>query len=646
MSSIEYPKAHKRAQRTYRRHLAKGTYPYLPALDDLVSFSSIMSEVDLGLVEIPLESVVGTKTAGRKQSFASDFMPLLSEGSEFASKWNALYDAHMEEGIRDPIKAVEFLNRFYVIEGNKRVSVLKYVGAAEVSAQVTRYIPQKSDSLEIQIYFEFLDFYKLNEINYLTFSQLGSYAKLLTLLGKKTDEIWSEDERMDFRSAFIHFMDIYTEKGGKKLSNLTHADAFLLYVEIYGYKGMLEKSYPELREEVSAIWKDFLLYPRKRDVELVAAPTETEEKPLIARLLPKSSAVTRIAFIHDRSPETSSWTYGHELGRHYLEDTFSGRITTSVYNDCGGSEAGMQAIRDAVEKGNTIIFTTSPKLLNASVKAALKYTNVRILNCSMNYNLGHLRTYYGRLYEAKFLTGILAGILSPSSYIGYVADYPIYGAMANINAFAMGVRMVRPDVSICLEWASVKGQQAQAYFEARGVAYVSGQELLSPAKESRKYGLYDIRRDPVVNVAMPIWNWGKFYERILQSILSGAWKKGDTQESSKAINYYWGISSGLIDVICSKHVPAATQQLVELIKRDISVHGYNPFTGVIRSQDGIVRNAADCVLSLEQISSMEWLLDNVQGSLPEFDTMTEEAKQIVALQGVAKYEEHKGKLLL
>ena len=123
MSRSEYIKARKKAQKTYRAHLFKGTYPYLQALDDMVSFAEIISEVDLGLIEIPLDAVVGTKTAGRKQAFAGNFMPLLDDNSEFARKWAALYDAHIEEGIRDPIKAVEYMNHFYVVEGNKRVSV-------------------------------------------------------------------------------------------------------------------------------------------------------------------------------------------------------------------------------------------------------------------------------------------------------------------------------------------------------------------------------------------------------------------------------------------------------------------------------------------------------------------------------------------
>ena len=123
MATEAYGKALRMAQRAYRSDITRGRYPYLQVLDELLSFTNVEAEADLGLVDIPLDQVVGTKTAGRTRAFASNFMPLLGEDSEFAMKWISLYRAHMDEGIRDPIIAYEFMNRFYVVEGNKRVSV-------------------------------------------------------------------------------------------------------------------------------------------------------------------------------------------------------------------------------------------------------------------------------------------------------------------------------------------------------------------------------------------------------------------------------------------------------------------------------------------------------------------------------------------
>ena len=113
------------AQKEYRACLSKGHSPCLPVLDDFLENSQIAGEMDLGLVQIPAEKIVGTKSRGRVTAFAPNFMPILEEGTEFADKWSHLCQAHLTEGIRDPIKAYEYMNRFYVLEGNKRVSVLK-----------------------------------------------------------------------------------------------------------------------------------------------------------------------------------------------------------------------------------------------------------------------------------------------------------------------------------------------------------------------------------------------------------------------------------------------------------------------------------------------------------------------------------------
>lgn len=639
MSKAEYIKAQKKAQKNYRSQLLKGNYPYLQALDDIVSFSEISSEAELGLIEIPLNAIVGTKTSGRKQAFASNFMPLLNENSEFAQKWASLYNAHIKEGIRNPIKAVEFMNRFYVVEGNKRVSVLKYVDAVSIQANVTRLVPQKSDAKENRIYYEFLDFYQSTAINYLDFSREGCYTRLITALGKAADESWTDDEKMNLHSAYIHFLDVYEEKGGRKLS-LTSGDAFLTYLEIYGYKDMLDKSHRELQKEILAIWKDFEIYPARRSVELVMAPEKkSEEKALLTRILPLPSAPLKIAFVHDHTPEESSWTYGHELGRHYLENVFTERVITSCYITDEDPEKGSETIKKAIDDGNTVIFTTSPKLLNASVKTALKHPSIRILNCSLNSSFGHLRTYYGRMYEAKYLTGILAGILSPDDSIGYVADYPIYGSTASINAFALGVKTVNPNTKVCLAWTCVKDNRFQEHFASRQISYVSGQDLLTPYRESRQFGLYHICNEQITNVAMPVCHWGKFYERIVASILNGSWKKEVTRSKDKSINYFWGLSSGMIDVICSKHVPAATEHLLELIKQNISSGQFHPFSCEIHSQDGILRNEKGTVMPAGQIGSMDWLLDNIEGTFPSVSSMTEEASRIVKLQGVGKYQE-------
>ena len=195
MSMEEYKSALKAGQKDYRAHVARGQNPYLPVLDDILVNVEIVATEPLGLVNMPSESIVGTKTSGRHTAFAPNFMPLLDEDTEFATKWSVLCNAHLDEGIRNPVTAYEFLNQFYIEEGNKRVSVLKHFDSASIPGTVTRLIPARNDSLENRIYYEFLDFYKLSKVNIVQFSRLGSYAKLQKLVCKASGEEWTDDDR-------------------------------------------------------------------------------------------------------------------------------------------------------------------------------------------------------------------------------------------------------------------------------------------------------------------------------------------------------------------------------------------------------------------------------------------------------------------
>ena len=145
MSIEEYRKACRLGRRSYRASLSRGESPFLPVLEQILQHTPIASQQQLGLVEIPLEQIVGTYYAGRQPTFTHDFLPLMGEKTEFAQKWIALCDAHLSSGIRDPIKAYEFMNRFYVVEGHKRVSVLRHFGAVSVHGTVTRIPPVPYD---------------------------------------------------------------------------------------------------------------------------------------------------------------------------------------------------------------------------------------------------------------------------------------------------------------------------------------------------------------------------------------------------------------------------------------------------------------------------------------------------------------------
>ncbi|MBQ9720769.1 MAG: BMP family ABC transporter substrate-binding protein, partial [Oscillospiraceae bacterium] len=165
----QYGKALKQGRRTYKNSIMRGQYPYPQVLDEILADNMVRGRVELGVIEIPTEQITGTKSEGRKTAFAADFMPLMETGTEFATKWIDLCDRLSEEGIRDPIRCYEYLGRFYVQEGNKRVSVLKSFDAPTVSAYVIRVIPTWSEDAEIQAYYDFLQSYQKTRLYQVAF---------------------------------------------------------------------------------------------------------------------------------------------------------------------------------------------------------------------------------------------------------------------------------------------------------------------------------------------------------------------------------------------------------------------------------------------------------------------------------------------
>ena len=634
MAVPEYAKARKLALKAYRQDLEDRKNPYLQVLDEILPFTDTVGEADLGLVEIPISRIAGTKTSGRTKAFAGNFMPLLPETSEFADKWSSLYQSHLSEGIREPVIACEFMNNYYIIEGNKRVSVMKFSDAVSIPGYVTRIIPAPGDSPDLKIYYEYMDFYRVSGINTIYFSKEGSFPKLCRLLGKDPQENWSREERQAFPSAFLRFGEIYREKGGGKLS-ITAGDGFLLYLGVYGWDGLLQKSMDQLRREIALLWPDLEAMGSGGTVRLVMQPAAPEKTSLIQKLIPPARpGRLKVGFVHYGTALTSDWTYAHDLGRLYLEDQMGTTLTTKVYDGIRTGDGSMAAIEQAVSEGCQVIFTTSPRFLNSSIRASIRYPEVKILNCSLNTYSGHLRTYYGRLYEAKFLVGMLAGILSGSGRIGYMADFPIFGTAASINAFALGVQMVDPEAKVYLSWSSLKGGGGEQTLKDAGVSLISGPDLLAPAHAPSPYGLYRTGEPGGISLASSIWHWGKFYHRILQTIVNGRWSRSLPVSDGDSINYWWGISSGIIDVICSKSIPARSRRLMELVKDQIVNGSFQIFSGALYDQEGILRSPGAAELSPAQIIHMDWLASNVMGRLPSPEELDTEAAQMMETQGI------------
>ncbi len=635
MAIEDYSAARKIAQRVSRAAVANGEYPYLPALDEFVSREEICGEQPLGIVDIPIAKIAGTKTSGRKNSFANNFMPLLAETTEFAVKWSNLYEAQMEEGIRDPILAYEYMTRYYVQEGNKRVSVLKYVEAASITANVIRLLPKKTDELESRIYYEYVDFYEASKLCFLDFSTLGAYEELCSFYGKAWKQPWESDEKQQLSSDFSRFEKLFLEHGGDRLK-VTTGDAFLVYLRVYGRKELPFRSDDELRNEIARIWREFMTQQQDRSMKLMLEPTEQPNVSLIKRI-PFLSGSThkklRIAFIYGKTPQTSAWTYAHELGRMHIEEVFGDQIETSTYYHAEYLFSPMDILEQAIEDGHQIIFTTIPYLSAASLKAAVAHPEVKILNCSTNSTYNSIRTYYCRMYETKFLLGLIAGSLSGEDRIGYIADYPIFSTMSNINAFSLGAKMTNPKAKIQVAWSSLKSDVPPQERLDSSIRYISDKDFIVPQHPDRRFGLYERVGEELHSIATTVCHWGKFYEQIIQGIRNDAWKTDTNENKNRAINYWWGMSAGVTELICSNKLPSETRRLVSVMSELIKQGRFKLFDTELRDNEGNIQQRADERMSYNQIVKMDWLLDNVEGSVPSFSDLKEDALPLVLLQG-------------
>ena len=628
----QYMIALRQGKRYYNECVVRGEYPYPQVLGEILTKGMEAGRVPMGLVNIPADQIVGTATAGRKSAFAGNFMPLFGVKSEFAAKWVNLCEAHLSpRGVTDPIICYEFMGRFYVVEGNKRVSVYKSYGAPTIVGTVTRIVPVYSDDPKVQIYYEFMNFYQLASIYEVWFSHLGDYTRLLNLLGKAKDHVWTDDERTDFLSGFRRFRACYDRMNTERLP-LTAGDALLQWLTVYSFSDLNVET-EEINRRLAAIWPDLRIQANRSPIMLsTAAQAEGGAHPIIPRLLGIGRINhLNIAFIHAFDPKKSAWTAAHELGRKHLMDALGSRITVKAYQ-CGADNA-LPVMEQAVAEGAQVIFATTPPLIGACHQIAVRYPQVRVLACSLSVPYAGVRSYYSRIHECKFITGAIAGAMATEDAIGYVANYPIIGMTAAINAFALGVRLTNPRARIRLLWSCLPGNPIEA-FQREGISVISNRDGLSENPQfAWDWGTYKIEEDGVMMpLASPHWNWGEFYEKVVLSIFNGTWD--DLQQDQKAVNYWWGMSSGVLDVTLSDLLPNGVRQLAEILKRGLTDGSIDPFARRLRDQSGQIRNDGLRKLTPEEIMRMDWLCDSVDGYIPRLGEILPASQELVRLLGV------------
>lgn len=629
-----YEKALKEGQREYRECILKKIDPNPLVLDDILDPAVSENAVDVGQVNVPLQRIVGTKTAGRVTAFTPSFRPLMDPESEFGRKWISLCADHLgDTGIQNPIECYEYLGDFFVQEGNKRVSVLKYFGAARIPANVKRIMPVMDDSPRIKAYQEFLEFYKLTGMYDLRYTTPGSYPKLLSLIDFPKDEKWSEEDRRRFRASFYYFTEaIAAVSGGTRMNP---EDALLLWLEIYPFSKLKDFSSAELKKTITQLRTNLVGASVAEPVVVTEPP---EEKGKIVKML-KGVDHLKVAFVHQYSWEISPWTWSHDAGRQHLEKVFGKAVTTKAYFNIGSPENADEQIEKAVADGAEVVFTTATQLISACMRASVKYPKVRFLNCSIHQSYASLRTYYGRIHEGKFITGAIAGAVCKNDRIGYIGNYPIYGEAASINAFALGAQLTNPNAKIELKWSCMAGNPTKEFLND-GVRVISNRNTPVAKHLVNEYGTYMANDDgEMISLGSPTWVWGQFYENMVRSIMSGSW---ENEKEGQIMNLWWGMSSGVIDVALSPDLPEGVRTLAEILKAGITNGTLDPFMRMILDQQGKVRNDGTKSFTPAELMHMDWLCENVEGGFPTYEEILPIARPMVDILGISQSRSEAG----
>ncbi len=625
-SRAAYQQARKLGRKFLSEHGKNEAKGYLPVLEDRIRGVEIVGEINLGYHEIPLKKIIGTRTAGRSNSFAGNFMPLLADDTEFALKWQAVYSSQLREGIREHIKVYEYMNRYYVQEGNKRVSILNFVGAASVYANVIRLLPERDESnLEISIYYEFMDYDRRMYFDNLWFSKRGNFTRLVKAaedylaahpeVKDSVEEVINQAHRA-FRTAY---------KNAKIETNLTTGDAMVEYIAVYGFPYGVDSR--TLYRNVKNCEGQFLLASGRRQSDTVEVDEEDTKAP--ARRGRLRGGRLKVAFAFDGTDAYNLFTRNHSTAIDRIEKKYGDKLT--VFRLYGVSTTDKEKCYEALsalagEKPD-ILFTTSPGMTDASLRVALENPELIVLNCSSPKEGKNLNTYFSKMYDLTFLCGVLAGAMSQTGVIGFMNTAAFgYTTHYDVNAFALGARPIDPQ-AIVLDYKLMKVNDwdehdlARREFAAAGadVAFCrhSPDNHLDRKAFNEVYAqLYQINRYgyPLESYAAATLDWGVFYDTVISDALQGRTKLLESQTiGGNPIHFGWGLSTGIMDVYPVEYaIGENAMKLLKIFRNLITETDFNPYEGPVYDINGVLRFEQGYKPTLMEIHAIDWVEKGVR----------------------------------
>ena len=330
----------------------------------------------------------------------------------------------------------------------------------------------------------------------------------------------------------------------------------------------------------------------------------------------------KVAFVYVGPVGDAGWTYAHDQGRQALEKALGSKVkTTYVENVAEGADAE-RVIRQLATEGNKVIFTTSFGFMNATVKVAQAFPNVVFEHATGYKTSKNLGVYEARFYEGAYLLGVMAGQMTKTNTLGFIASFPIPEVIRNIDAYTLGAQSVNPKVKTKVIWVNTwydpaKERQAAETLIAQGADMLC-QNTDSPAivQVAQEKGIYAFGWDsdmkkfaPKSQLTANTNNWGVYYIDTVKKVLDGTWKPEVVK---------WGLKEGVVVMApLNSVVPPAAAKVFEDKKKALIDGKLTPFQGPVKDQSGAIKVPAGSTLPLEELMSLNWYVEGVEGSIPK-----------------------------
>ncbi|MBN1958939.1 MAG: BMP family ABC transporter substrate-binding protein [Desulfuromonadales bacterium] len=329
----------------------------------------------------------------------------------------------------------------------------------------------------------------------------------------------------------------------------------------------------------------------------------------------------KAGFVYVGPVGDAGWTYAHDQGRQQMEKLPYVQPSTFIETVPEGAESA-RVINGLVRKGHNLIFTTSFGYMDATIDVAKRNKDVVFMHCSGFKTADNVGTYFGRMYEPRYLSGIVAGKMTSKNVIGYVAAFPIPEVIRGINAFALGVQSVNPAAEVKVVWTQtwfdpgVERDAADSLLDIGADVLAMHQDAPATLQAAEARGAYvvgynsDMRSfAPNAFLTAPIWNWGALYTKIAEQVHNGTWKSQQL---------WWGMKEDLVRLAeFSAKVPADVQALVEDKAAAIKAGTFHPFSGPIKDQAGNVVVPVGQTPADGDLLGMNYFVQGVQGTIPK-----------------------------